>query len=273
MHSDKNTNLKVYISVDMEGITGVIHWDETTEKNPDYNYFRKLMTAEANAAIEGALAAGAQEIWVRDAHGTARNLIPDELHEQAKLIREWSGGPKGMMELIDESFDAAICIGYHAKAGTPNATLKHTMSGAILDLRVNGLSLPELGWNALIAGYYGVPLVFVSGDEAICRQALELIPNIHTVAVKTGVGSASVNLHPKKSRQLIQTGVQTALEKRDQFQPYQLDSPFRFEIYFKDENRAQRASWYPGAERVDPLGVALVCTDFFDGLRFYKLCS
>lgn len=273
MNSDKSGKLKVYISVDMEGITGVVHWDETREKNPDYVYFRKIMTAEVNAAIEGALAAGAEEIWVRDAHGTARNLLPEQLNEHARLIREWSGGPKGMMELIDPSFDAAVCVGYHAKAGTPNATLKHTMSGAILDLRVNGHSLPELGWNALIAGYYQVPLVFVSGDQAICEQAKTLLPRVETVAVKSAIGSASLNLHPKKSQQLIRAGVQTALENLSRFQPYHLDPPYRIEIYFKDENRAQRASWYPGAERIDDLGVALACTDFFDCLRFYKLCS
>lgn len=267
-----STNLKIYISVDMEGITDVIHWNEIFEKNPEYNYFRKMMTAETNAAIEGALAAGAFEIIVRDAHGSGRNLIPDELNENAQLIREWSGGPMEMMEGIDNSFDAAICVGYHAKASTPNATLKHTMSGRVLDLKVNGISLPELGWNGLIAGYYNVPVVFVSGDQAICDQAISLFADIETVAVKKGIGAACLNLHPKRSRELIRDGVQTALERVEMFKPLQYQPPFLIELFFKDEIYANRAAWYPGAKRVDELGVSLEVDDFFDAMRFFKLC-
>jgi len=264
--------LKIFISVDMEGITDVIHWDEIFEKRPDYEYFRKLMTAETNAAIEGALAAGATEIVVRDAHANARNLLAEELHEAARLIREWSGGPLGMMEGIDHSFDAAICIGYHAKASTPNAVLKHTWAGVVLDLKVNSVSLPELGWNGLIAGYYDVPIIFVAGDRAICEQASQLFKKIDTVAVKEGIGSASINLHPKKSRELIQSGVSAALKHLEQFEPLKYSPPFRIELHFKDETKAYRAGWYPNAIRVGQLGVALEADDFFECVRFFSFC-
>jgi D-amino peptidase len=270
--NQKKSELKVFISVDMEGITDVIHFDETSEKNPDYPYFRKLMTGEANAAVEGALAAGATEVVVRDAHGLARNLIPDELHEEAKLIREWSGSPLGMMEGINLGFDAAICIGYHAKASTPNATLKHTMIGLVLDVKVNDVSLPELGWNALIAGHYNVPVVFVAGDKAICQQANSIFETIDTLAVKEGIGKACLNLHPYKSRQLIKTGVQNALQNLNKFKPLKYKPPFRIELHFKDETKTYNASWYPGAKRICDLGVLYETNDFFEVMRFFKMC-
>jgi len=264
-------NKKIYISADMEGITGVIHWDETSGNNPDYQYFRKIMTDEVNAAIEAALKKGATEVVVRDAHGSARNLIPDKLNENSKLIREWSKSPFGMMEGLDSSFDAVCCIGYHAKAQTPFGTLAHTMTGAIFDLRVNQISMPELGWNALIAGYYNVPVIFVSGDQAICDQAKQLIPEIETVAVKKGIGEASLNLHPKKSQQLIKESVIQALNRLPNIKPYYLDPPFVLEIDFKKKEAANRAAWYPGAERKGDFTIVLKCDDFLDCMRFFHL--
>lgn len=262
---------KVYISADMEGITGVIHWDETSGNHPDYQYFRQIMTNEVNAAIEGALEQGATEIVVRDAHSSARNLIPDKLHESALLIREWSKGPFAMMEGLDQSFAAVCCVGYHAKSMTPDGTLAHTMSGAIFDLRVNGISLPELGWNALIAGYFNVPVIFVSGDQAICDQALKLIPGIETVAVKRGLGEACLNLHPKKSQELIKAGVSRALQRLSTFKPLKYDPPYTIEVDFKKKDVANRAAWYPGAQRRGDFTVMLKCDDFFDCIRFFHL--
>lgn len=124
--------LKVFISVDMEGITDVINREETGSSGSDYQYYRTLMTKEANAAVEGALEAGAAEIIVRDSHGSARNLIPEKLDPDARLLRNWAGSPFGMMEGVDKTFDAVIFVGYHAKAGTKNATLDHTMSSVSL---------------------------------------------------------------------------------------------------------------------------------------------
>ncbi len=264
-------NKKIYISADMEGITGVIHWDETGGNNPEYQYFRKIMTDEVNAAIEGALEKGMIEILVRDAHGSARNLIPDKLHENSKLIREWSKSPFGMMEGLNASFDAICCIGYHAKAQTPYGILAHTMSGAIFDLRVNQISLPELGWNALIAGYYDVPVIFVSGDQAICDQAKQLIPEIETVAVKQGIGEASLNLHPKKSQQLIKEGVMQALDRLSKIKPFKIDPPFILEVDFKKKDAANRAAWYLRAERKGDFTIVLKCDDFLDCMRFFHL--
>ncbi len=187
--------LKVFISVDMEGISGLINWDETSQGGPDYPLFRKLMTEEANAAIEGAMHAGATEIVVRDAHDSARNILPDLLRPEARLIREWNG-PLSMMEGLDKTFDAVVFIGNHARAGTPNAVLKHTMSLGLFDVILNGVRLPEAAWNAAIAGFFDVPVVFLSGDSAICNQIKEIIGPIETVAVKDGIGKAASMIHP-----------------------------------------------------------------------------
>ncbi|MBN2010578.1 M55 family metallopeptidase [candidate division KSB1 bacterium] len=261
--------MKIYISVDMEGITSLVHFDEALTRNTDFQYFRKFMTEEANAAIEGALAAGATEIIVRDAHNTARNLLPDMLHPEAKLLREWSRSPYQMMEGIDDSFDAVLCVGYHAKASTPNGTLKHTMTGEILNVSVNGISLPELGWNGLIAGYHNVPVIFVAGDQAICDQANQLFQKIETVAVKQGIGQATLSVHPKKAQSMIRNAVERACKSFDQYTPLIYDAPYTIEISFKNELNAFRASWYPGAKRADELSVTLTCNDFFDCMRFF----
>jgi D-amino peptidase len=266
----KNKKLKVFISVDIEGITGVINFKET-DPGDDYQYYRKLMTGEANAAIEGALEAGATEIIVRDSHSSARNIIPDLLNEKAKLIREWSAGPLSMMEGIDKTFDAVVFIGYHAKAMTPNGTLKHTMEGDILDLRVNDISLPEAGWNGLIAGYYDVPVAFLAGDLAACNQAKELFGNIETVAVKEGIGDASINLHPEVAKRKIKAGVKKALSDLKKCKPFKLNSPFTMQIDFKTENRAYHGSWYPGAKRIGNYGLSFTSNEFFDLLRFFML--
>lgn len=266
-------SLKIFISADMEGITGVIDWVETETNNTEYQYFRKVMTDEVNAAIEAAIAKGATDIVVRDAHGTARNLIPDQLHEQTRLVRSWSRGPFSMMEGLDASFDAVCFIGYHAKAMTPDGTLAHTMSGAIFDLRVNGISLPEFGWNALIAGYYQVPVIFASGDQALCDQAQAILPGIETVAVKQGMGEACISLHPKKSQQLIRDGVQRALDRLSTFRPLQYQTPFTVEIDFKKKEVANRAAWYPGTTRKGDFTVALTCNDFLECMRFFQLAT
>jgi len=263
--------LKVFISVDMEGVSGVIHWDDVSRKGQDYSLFRKLMTQETNAAVEGALEAGATEILVRDSHGSARNLLPDLLHPDAELIRDWAGGPLSMMEGIDESFDAVIFIGYHARAGTPNAVLKHTMSGRLYDVVLNGKKMPEAGINAAIAGHFGVPVVLVAGDLAICKQAKELLGNLEAVSVKEGIGKAAKMLHPKKAQELIKKKATEALKRLKDFKPYRLDPPYTMEVTFTDEELAEKASWIPGAKRSGDRSVSFTSDDFMEVLKFFHL--
>ena len=168
--------MKFYISADLEGISGVVNSEETNFGKPDFEYFRKIMAGEVNSVVETLFENGATDVVVKDAHASARNILPTHLHQKARLLRDWSTGPLGMMEGIDKGFDSAMFIGYHAKAGTPNSPLNHSFHGGIYDVRVNGVSIPEAGWNAMIAGYYKVPDIFVSGDKSLCYQVENLIP-------------------------------------------------------------------------------------------------
>jgi D-amino peptidase len=268
--SQSGEELKVFISVDMEGITGVVHWEEVSRTGKDYDYFRKIMTKETNAAVEGALEAGARDILVRDSHGSARNILPELLHKEAKLLRDWSGGYKSMMEGIDESFDAVIFIGYHAKAGTPDALLEHTMSGNITDVSINGVSLPEAGINALIAGHYDVPVVFLSGDKAICHQAKQLFGEIETVAVKKGIGKAALNLHPEVAREKIHEGVKKALLDTKKFKPYKLKPPYTMVLKLKQEEPVHQKSFYPGAKRTGDWELTYESNDLMEGIKAFQ---
>ncbi|MCP4709317.1 MAG: M55 family metallopeptidase [Planctomycetes bacterium] len=267
-------DLKVFISVDMEGVAGVVNWEEVSRTGKDYDLFRELMTKETNAAIEGAIAAGATEIVVRDSHGSARNILPDQLHTGAKLLRDWSGGPLSMMEGIDESFDAVIFVGYHAKAGTPDAPLAHTMSSSTIDdVSVNGVSLPEAGINALIAGYYDVPVVFLAGDRAICEQAKGLFGTVETGMVKEGIGTANLNLHPLVAGRMINQGVKKALKNLEDYKPYKLEAPYTLELKLKQADLVDKGLAYSGATKKDDFTLVYKSVDMmeiwkaFQGMR------
>jgi D-amino peptidase len=224
--------LKVFISVDMEGLA-------------DYGHFRAIMAAEANAAVEGAFRAGATEVLVRDSHGDKRNLLPDAVDPRARLLRGASAGPKNMMEGIDSTFDAVVFIGYHAKAGTPGAILEHTSTGNVVDFTINGVSLPEGGYNALTAGLYGVPVVFVAGDRAVVDQLRGLLGPIGAVAVKEEIGDAALGLSPRRAQEEIRRGVEQAVRDRARARPYRLAAPYTMVLKVKQERPL-----HPGAQRV-----------------------
>ncbi|MGD2295422.1 MAG: M55 family metallopeptidase [Candidatus Aminicenantes bacterium] len=237
-----NNGLKVFISVDMEGIAGVVSGRECSPSGRDYDYFRKIMTLETNAAIEGALDAGADEIVVRDGHGAKTNILPDLLHGKAKLLRGTTSRPENMMLGIDDTFDAVLFIGYHAKAGTPEGIIAHTSSGNVIDLSINNISLPEAGYNALIAGLFDVPVVFLAGDNWICQQAKDLFGEIATVETKIGMGTSELGLHPEACRDKIRSAVTEALKDLQRFKPYKLESPYTMVLKVKKEREL-----YPGA--------------------------
>jgi len=263
--------LKVFISIDMEGISGVVSSaDDTGRAGQDYGYFRTVMTKEANAAIEGALRAGATEIVVRDSHGSARNILPELLAPEALLLRDWSGGHLSMMEGIDESFDAVIFLGYHAKAGTDNAIIDHTSSGNVTNVEINGISMPEAGYNALMAGYYDVPVVFVAGDQAICDQVEERFREVETVAVKQGIGAASLGLHPQVAREKIANGVEHALRNLDNYQPYKLRPPYTLVLTMKTESVVRNGALYPGAKRTGDWELTYTSDDIMELMRAYQ---
>ena len=177
---------RVYISVDMEGISGISGPDQTAAGQPEYGRSRKLMAEDANAAIRGAFAGGATEVLVNDSHGGQRNLLPEDLDPRARLISH-SFKRHGMMEGLDDTFHAVIFVGYHAKAQAPRGLFAHTGSGVVRDLRVNGASVGEGGMNALLADWYGVPVVLVTGDDAAVDEVRGRVPGVRGVAVKRAI--------------------------------------------------------------------------------------
>jgi D-amino peptidase len=263
---------KIYISVDMEGISGVVHSDQVSSTGADYNAARKWMAEDVNAAVEGALAAGAAEIVVNDSHGSMRNILPSDLHPKAVLI---SGSPKplSMMQGLDGSFNACIFIGYHGKAGTADAVLDHTISSSVVrGIKINGTEMPELGINAAIAGYYGVPVILVSGDVAVCKQARELLGNdIVTVPVKDAIGRTAARLVPlKEAQRTIKDRVTRAIRDLRTFKPYRLSSPYKFELEYFTSAQADMGALVPQVERTDARTVTFTEDDLIRGFKLLR---
>ena len=236
----------------MEGIAGVVHESQTDPTTPafasEYARFRRLMTAEANAAVEGALAAGATKVLVNDSHWFMRNLLAEELHRAAELL---AGDPKprSMVHGIDGGFDAALFIGYHARAGTRNAILDHTYADRIHEVRLNGQAVGELGLNAALAGVHGVPVALVSGDSALAAEAKALFgDDVTTVVVKEAVSRhAAKSVAPAVACRMIQEAVPRALERK--LAPFVVRSPVTLEVDFALTIHADMAELCPGATR------------------------
>ena len=261
--------MKVYLSADIEGVTGTSHWDETEKTKLDYNEFREQMTAEVSAACEGALQAGATEIWVKDAHGTGRNLIASRLPRETRLIRGWSGHPFSMVQELDESFQALLMIGYHSRAGSAANPLAHTFSGNIDGLKINGRYASELQMYAYAAALVNVPLVFVSGDSGICEEAALLIPDIAALAVKQGVGNSTVNIHPHLAIEKIRQGVQAALQEDVSQCRLPMPEEFAVDISYKEHAMARKASYFPGVVSTQPHRIRFESNDYFEVLRLF----
>lgn len=249
LHGQQAPKKKVYISVDLEGITGVVASTQTSPSGQNYEWARRQMIAETNAAIEGAFAGGATEVLVNDSHGPQTNLRPDEIDRRATMI---TGQPKplGMTQGLDSTFDAAVYIGYHAPGSTANAVHGHTFSGALKVVRLNGKEIGEYGLNAMIAGYWGVPVVFISGDKAAVEMAQDFIPGVDGLAVKEGIGYfAARTMNPLDARDRIRDGVRAALMKRIARQPVRLASPITLEIELDELSHADQVALVPGIRR------------------------
>ena len=263
--------MKIFISVDMEGISGIVDTNETLSDHSEYRNARAAMAEDVNAAIEGVLEKGAAEIVVCDGHGKMINIEAEALNDAAQLVR---GTPKPLSQMagIDSSFDAALFVGYHSMKGTQNGILSHTFSGkAIQYLKINGMEAGETAMNAGIAGYYGVPLVFVSGDSAVTVEAKDLIPDIETAAVKEAISrTAAKCLHPKKARQLIKETVAKALGKKTSIRPFVVDAPVQFEIRYTNEIMADAVAFMPSAERIDGQTIRFVQDDYLKAFGAFR---
>ncbi len=260
--------MKVYVSADIEGICGICDWNEADKRHADYAEFRERMTEHVGAACSAALESGAKEVWVKDAHGSGRNLLADELPAPTRLIRGWSGHPFGMVQELDESFAAAMFVGYHARAGSNGNPLAHTWSSsAIAEFRVNDEPVSEFRLHAWAAASVGVPVVLVSGDEAICAEAHAASPAIVTVPVMRGRGASSVSLHPTRACDALEAGVRTALTSDLHLCLLKLPTEFAIELHYKDARMAYRKSWYPGAKLETATVVTFATTEIFELLR------
>jgi D-amino peptidase len=267
--------LRVFISADMEGIAGVVNQAQLGPGEFEYELARRLMTGEVNAAIDGALAAGATAITVADSHGNALSLLPTELNRMARLIRSWPR-PLEMMEGVEQGFDAAVFVGYHAAINTPGAVRAHTISSRrFFDVRLDGRRASEGLLNAAIAGHFGVPVVFVSGDDVAVEQVRRAVdPNMVTAAVKRGIGYHSADsLLPEAARDLIRNGVRQGVEQRARVKPFTLSRPVRLELSFKNMINAEILALLPIVERLDGATVAFTGKDVIEVVRFLSFAT
>lgn len=231
--SSAQTAKKVYISVDLEGISGINGDDQTSAGQAEYGRARKLMVEDANAAIRGAFAGGATDVLVNDSHGGQRNLLPEDLDPRARLISH-SFKRYGMMEGLDETFDSVLFIGYHAKASAPRGLFAHTGSGVVRDLQVNGVSVGEGGMNAALAAWYGVAVALVTGDDTAVDEVKALAPGVTGVAVKRAINTRAVELVPlAEARRLIEAGAKNAVAAAKKPAPIR-KGPYRVSMQFRD---------------------------------------
>jgi D-amino peptidase len=242
---------KVYISVDMEGISGVNGNDQTAGGQPEYGRARKLMAEDANAAIRGAFAGGATDVVVNDSHGSQRNLLPEDLDPRVRLISH-SFKRHGMMEGLDESFDSVLFVGYHAKAGADRGVFAHTGSGVVRDLQLNGVSVGEGGMNVAMARWYGVAVALVTGDDAAVAEVKASAPGVKTVAVKRAINTRAVELLPlAEARRLIEAGARDAVAAAKKPAPDRT-GPYRVTMRFRDVTIPEVMSAFREMERPAP---------------------
>ncbi|MFA7331346.1 MAG: M55 family metallopeptidase [Candidatus Delongbacteria bacterium] len=251
--------MRVYLSVDIEGVTGAQHWDETELGKEGYARLRDRMAQEAVTVARAALAAGAREVFVQDAHDTGRNLRPEEFPRGCRLIRGWSGDPRGMVQELDPSFAALLVVGWHSAAGSGGAPLCHSMSTRFTGLRLNGRPASELTLATLAAAELGVPLALASGDLALCEEARAWLPGLRTVPTQEGRGDSV--LCQDAERVLEQLALQTAaaLEDLDHARLPELSPSYVLELDYRSISDARRNSYYPGMEQTGPLSLRLAC--------------
>jgi len=260
--------MKIYISADIEGVTGIAHWDETEKSKADSREFCEQMTSEVKAACEGAINAGTREIWVKDAHDTGRNIMASQLPKAVKLIRSWSEHPFLMLQELDQSFDAVIMIGYHSCGSSGANPLSHTLNPFDLNyIKLNGQLASEFLIYSYAANNLGVPVIFISGDEGVCLEASALNEHIKTVAVKKGIGNSVISIHPQLAVERIKENVELALNNDINQCKIVLPKHFKVELSYKKHWKAFKASFYPGIKQISSTHVIYDCNNYFDILR------
>lgn len=261
--------MKIYISVDMEGVAGVVTGDQLTPTGFEYERFRQFMTLETNAAIEAAFAAGATDVTVSDSHGNAENLLIEKLPKNIMLVRGFPR-PLEMMQGIDETFDGVIFIGYHASTTNPEGVRAHTFSSARLaDVRLNNVSMSEGSFNAAIAGHFNVPVIMVSGDDAAVREVTSAIGDIEGAVVKWNYGFHSAKtMMPEAARDLIREKVKTAMGRIKSFKPLKIKTPVQLDVRFKNYRPSEVLSYLSIVERIDSHSIRFIGKDMIETSKF-----
>jgi D-amino peptidase len=260
--------MRVYISADIEGISGMVSWDEADPEKTGYGEFRDRMTAQVVAACEGAIAAGAKDILVKDAHWHGRNIIADRLPRIARLSRGWSGHPLMMVEGVDGGFDALMMIGYHSRAGSGGTPQAHTMSSSRITLmEVGGIPVSEFHLHGWAAGLYGVPVTMVTGDVGLGGEVSAANKKIRIVAVHRGLGGSTVALHPAEAADRIRATAEESLggDLAECLLPPPVNPELR--ITYREAAQAFKAGFYPGAEQTGDHTVEFRNEDYFETLR------
>ena len=265
--------MKIYISADIEGIAGIAHWDEANRTKSAYQEFREEMTHEVNAACEGAMAGGAKDIWIKDAHGSGRNILTAGLPACTRLIRGWSGHPLDMVQELDDTFDALLMIGYHSKAGSDANPLAHTLTDDVREIVINGEQMSEFRLHANVAALQGVPVVFVSGDEGLCEDIKATNANIRTLGVSRGIGPSTISIAPVEARRLIKEGVRKALTADRSSCLLTLAEHFVVEVSYREPTSAYGAGFYPGAHQVGPHTIRFETEAYFEVMRLLKFTT
>ena len=261
--------MKIFISADMEGVTGAVTGEQLGPTGFEYQRFREFMTQEVNAAIDAAFSSGATEIVVADSHGNGQNLLIEKLPKNVTVVRSWPR-PLQMMQGIDETFAGAIFLGYHSGTHNPEGVRAHTMSSANLaDVKLNGVQVPEAGINAAIAGHFNVPIIMISGDDAAVKEATELLGNIEGAVVKWNYGfHAARTMTPEAGQDLIREKVKKAMGRIGDFKPYKLTTPIRLDVQFKNYRPAEVLSYLSIVTRTDAHSIRYEAKDMIEMSRF-----
>lgn len=243
--------MKIYMITDIEGVNGVLLPNQCQPGDSEYEKARHLLTKEVNAAVEGALDAGADEVLVVDGHGSnsACNILLEELHESADLIQ---GTPwTQYLEGLDSSFDGMLCVGFHAMAGTAGAVYDHTMSwDGWVNMTINGQPAGEFALCAATAGYYGVPTILLTGDDKACQEAVDLIPQIETAEVKRGITRHCACMkNPKKTNLLIREAARKAVSRIAEIRPYQVEGPVEIAVEYSTTDAAYAIQEHAGRRK------------------------
>jgi D-amino peptidase len=255
----------------MEGITGVVTSEQLGPTGFEYARFREFMTEEVNAAIEAAREAGATDIVVSDSHGNGQNLLIEKLPKDIWVIRSWPR-PLMMMQGIDQTFAGVVFIGYHTATTNPQGVRAHTISSARLaDVRLNGMSVSEAGLNAAIAGHFNVPVIMVSGDDALVKETQALLGNIEGAVVKYASGfHSAMTMTPEAGQQLIREKVKAAMARLKNFKPYKVAGPVQLDVRFKNYRPSEVLSYLSVVERVDAHSIRYVGKDMLDVAKFLE---